>query len=1166
MQDAPVAARGRWAHKLLIAAVAIVGLSACTLDFDEFLEAKPDPDVLFVDAGARDVGPQKDMRPLGDDMLVVPDDLGVQDGDGDGLDDGDDNCPMVANPDQADADGDMIGDVCDEDTDGDMVNNDVDNCPDLANPGQLDLDRDMIGDDCDDDPDGDGLDAAGETERGTDPLRGDTDGDGVADGADSCPLRADPVGADTDGDGVGNACDGDDDGDGVWDWLDNCPWDANPEQEDACAGDIDGDGVGDEADTCPYILNEDQAITPCISQFETLTYTQDVHAVKRGGLTMVAGTSGGAISIDAGVVTRWTNADGFVGNRVSGVAVDGANRQWFTTNEGLVVVRPDGLVISMRSDDADGGPQGALRDVAVSGDTVWVASDAGLNILTGMGWTLMADELPSSDVRAVYTDEAGRAWVVTEMAVLRIEGGVVGAPIAGLPAIGSFQGISGVGDAVWLLGADGAIKLAADDTVEASYTGFSAFDATSAPNGSIYLGTTEGVRRIDADGRLHPAGSTLLPSASVRAVATDAENARWVATGGGLIALDGYFANFDDEMVGSPCVRSTTRVGDMIWIGTDTGLKRLAADGSIMPVEAAALPGQSIYVIRQIGAEVWVGTDNGVGVLGLDGSAIAQHIVPEIPASSIVDIIEGQPGEVWIASESNGFARWADDAWTQFKSIDDPLLLISDNTRSLAYDHNNVLWIGSELGVLRYDDGDGVNGQRPLIPITTNGGQLADPQVQDTIFSADHVYVATAKGVSDYDGSVWSTLRRVGGGFPQEVGTDFSRAVAHDGKYLWTLIGTDPQRQPFGSLVRRVADAPLADSAALSLYNAETAGLIQTSAAGGVAMEYANGELFISFCGDADEPGGFSVLDGKEVVLDSYADIGLPGDGSKASLTRGPDRRPLFTSVTGNGPSGLSIAADGTTEPIFLPPNQEALPVACDRAVDGGNMWCVLEGVGIARQLSPQQWRVFTIDQIAALGDGDMRDIVVVGDDTAWIATANGVVRVGAGNVRSFNNAGTGGGLPSDDVNAVATDTAGVLYAGTAAGVGIYDPGTMMWETLGPDVLGNANVQAVAVSGDGSTLWIGTEDGLIRRKDGMFTTFSTGNGLPVNAINALAIHTNGQVYVGTDAGLAYGDGEVDFLTAGFINGLPGESIYDIVIAPDNQVWVRSNDGVARLLP
>lgn len=86
--------------------------------------------------------------------------------DGDGIDDGSDNCPTIFNPIrpldngiQADADGNMIGDACDGgavdtgDIDGDTIPNDIDNCPSVPNTDQADRDMDMIGDVCDACPD-----------------------------------------------------------------------------------------------------------------------------------------------------------------------------------------------------------------------------------------------------------------------------------------------------------------------------------------------------------------------------------------------------------------------------------------------------------------------------------------------------------------------------------------------------------------------------------------------------------------------------------------------------------------------------------------------------------------------------------------------------------------------------------------------------------------------------------------------------------------------------------------------------------------------------------------------------------------------------------------------------------------------------------------------------
>lgn len=88
--------------------------------------------------------------------------VSIVDTDGDGISDAADNCPTVANADQADADNDGAGDACDtcpndadDDADGDSVCGDVDNCPSTANADQADTDGDGTGDACDDTPNGD---------------------------------------------------------------------------------------------------------------------------------------------------------------------------------------------------------------------------------------------------------------------------------------------------------------------------------------------------------------------------------------------------------------------------------------------------------------------------------------------------------------------------------------------------------------------------------------------------------------------------------------------------------------------------------------------------------------------------------------------------------------------------------------------------------------------------------------------------------------------------------------------------------------------------------------------------------------------------------------------------------------------------------------------------
>jgi hypothetical protein len=62
------------------------------------------------------------------------------DDDGDGFIDDADNCPLDSNADQANGDGDDLGDVCDPtvgpDADHDLVIDSLDNCRAIPNPGQ----------------------------------------------------------------------------------------------------------------------------------------------------------------------------------------------------------------------------------------------------------------------------------------------------------------------------------------------------------------------------------------------------------------------------------------------------------------------------------------------------------------------------------------------------------------------------------------------------------------------------------------------------------------------------------------------------------------------------------------------------------------------------------------------------------------------------------------------------------------------------------------------------------------------------------------------------------------------------------------------------------------------------------------------------------------------
>jgi hypothetical protein len=107
------------------------------------------------------------------------------------------------------------------DSDGDGVPDSVDNCPMNPNPMQDDSDDDSIGDVCDN------------CQNVPNPTQVDTDEDGIGDPCDNCQNVPNPSQIDTDNDTIGDLCD-------------NCPLIPNPLQDD-----IDSDGIGDVCDLCP---------------------------------------------------------------------------------------------------------------------------------------------------------------------------------------------------------------------------------------------------------------------------------------------------------------------------------------------------------------------------------------------------------------------------------------------------------------------------------------------------------------------------------------------------------------------------------------------------------------------------------------------------------------------------------------------------------------------------------------------------------------------------------------------------------------------------------------------------------------------------------------------------------------------------------------------------
>ena len=116
-------------------------------------------------------------------------------------------------------------------------------------------------------------------------------------------------------------------------------------------------------------------------------------------------------------------------------------------------------------------------------------------------------------------------------------------------------------------------------------------------------------------------------------------------------------------------------------------------------------------------------------------------------------------------------------------------------------------------------------------------------------------------------------------------------------------------------------------------------------------------------------------------------------------------------------------------------------------------------------------------------------------------------------------------GLPDDDIAAIMTDDAGVLWAGTDRnGLAAFDGMSWIVYNRQNSELPNNSVQALAHESDG-TIWIGTNGGAASFRNNIWQVYTVMNsGLPTNFITSIAIDRSGNKWFGTTNGCVEFDG------------------------------------------
>ena len=147
-------------------------------------------------------------------------------------------------------------------------------------------------------------------------------------------------------------------------------------------------------------------------------------------------------------------------------------------------------------------------------------------------------------------------------------------------------------------------------------------------------------------------------------------------------------------------------------------------------------------------------------------------------------------------------------------------------------------------------------------------------------------------------------------------------------------------------------------------------------------------------------------------------------------------------------------------------------------------------------------------------------------------------------------------------VSAIYQDRSGTLWFGSEQGLVRYRDGTLTFWTTKEGLAGN-EVKVIIEDATGD-LWIGAYGGLTRFKDGRLTSWTERDGLASNAVRALYQDGEGVLWIGTyDGGLGrFKDGRFTRYTTR--EGLFNDGVFQILEDAHGNFWMSCNRGIYRV--
>ncbi|MFQ5738997.1 MAG: two-component regulator propeller domain-containing protein, partial [Acidobacteriota bacterium] len=199
---------------------------------------------------------------------------------------------------------------------------------------------------------------------------------------------------------------------------------------------------------------------------------------------------------------------------------------------------------------------------------------------------------------------------------------------------------------------------------------------------------------------------------------------------------------------------------------------------------------------------------------------------------------------------------------------------------------------------------------------------------------------------------------------------------------------------------------------------------------------------------------------------------------------------------------------------------------------------------------------------VAGVPQNSVLSIVQTADGYLWLGTQEGLVRFDGVQFTVYDKANTAQ-IKKNWVRTIHEDRKGNLWIGTyGGGLSRLRDGVFTTYTT-QDGLSSNNVFAIDEDAEGN-LWIGTYGGgLSRFREGKFTTYTTKQGLANDSVRSVYQDREGSLWVGTDAGLSRLRGG-EFTTYTLREGLAADRVLSIHEDREGNLWIGTSGGLNRL--